>query len=78
MKIALGFFVVSVTAAALAIILLVMAGIRQYSATRLDWFFEPIQAADIPLYWVLVAPSSVAIVTYLAALAVEGVSSRKT
>ena len=69
-------FVVSCVLIALAVVLSVLVGAREYGA-RLDWFFGPVQAAGIQLDWVFLALGVPALVAYTAALVVDALSRRK-
>lgn len=69
-------FVASGVLAALAVVLLVLVGAREYGA-RLDWFFEPVRAAGIQLGWVLVVLAVLAVAAYSASLIADAISCRK-
>ena len=77
MKGAWTLFAASCMATVLAVALLVLVGIRHYTGARLDWFFEPTQAAGIQLGWVLTVLVAVAVAAYAAALAADALSDRK-
>lgn len=69
--------VAGAAASTLAHVLLALMMIRA-GDTRLDWFFDPVEAINIPVSWVLVALVTLALVLFAAYAVIERTSARKS
>ena len=65
--------VTSTAAHALLVLMVIRAG-----NTRLDWFFDPVEAINIPVSWVLVALVTLALVLFAAYAVIERTLARKS
>ena len=72
-----GLLLAGAVMSAAAHVLLVLMVIRA-GDTSLDWFFDPVEAINIPVSWVLVALVTLALVLFAAYAVIEYILARKS
>ena len=72
-----GLLVAGAVTSAVAHVLLVLMVIRA-GDTSLDWFFDPVEAINVPVSWVLVALVTLALVLFAAYAVIEYILARKS
>ena len=72
-----GLLVAGAVTSAVAHVLLVLMVIKA-GDTRLDWFFDPVEAINTPVSWVLVALVTLALVLFAAYAVIEYILARKS